>query len=55
MSASQYGFSEHPPYSLYQAGNGKWELIVGKGAKLEAVFDGIDENRFSKDPWENAG
>ncbi len=36
---NRYGFGEHPPYSLYQAENGKWGLIDGTGAKLEAVFD----------------
>lgn len=52
MSANQYGFGEHPPYSLYQADNGKWGLIDGTGARLDAVFDRIDEDRFSKVPWE---
>lgn len=49
---NKYGFGEHPPYSLYQASNGKWGLIDATGAKLEAIFERIDENRFSQAPWE---
>lgn len=52
MSVGQYGFGEHPPYSLYQAENGKWGLVDGTGAKLDAVFDRIGEERFSQVPWE---
>ena len=47
---SEYGLSENPPYSLYQAGNGKWVLVDKNRVKLPAVFDRLDEKRFSCSP-----
>lgn len=47
-----YGFSKNPPYSLYQAENGKWGLIDGSGNKLAAEFKRGDKDCFSRVPWE---
>lgn len=49
---SKYGFGKNPPYSLYQAPDGKWGLIDGSGQKLEAVFNRGNGNCFSCVPWE---
>lgn len=49
---SPYGFGENPPYSLYQAENGKWGLIDGSGNKLAAEFKRGDNDCFSRVPWE---
>lgn len=51
-SQSPYGFGKNPPYSLYQADNGKWGLINGAGTKLEAVFKRGEKDCFSCVPWE---
>lgn len=47
-----YGFGMKPPYSLYQAENGKWGLIDGRGNKLPAEFKRGDNDCFSRVPWE---
>lgn len=52
ISDNTYGFGKNPPYSLYQADNGKWGLIDGSGAKLEAVFKRGEKDCFSRVPWE---
>ncbi|MDE5793970.1 MAG: hypothetical protein K2I08_04545 [Muribaculaceae bacterium] len=49
---SEYGLGRTPPYSLYESESGKWGLFDGNGKRLPAVFDKIDENRFSSVPWE---
>lgn len=49
---SKYGFGKNPPYSLYQAPDGKWGLIDGFGQKLEADFKRRNGNCFSCVPWE---
>lgn len=49
---SEYGLGQTPPYSLYKNETGKWGLFDGNGKRLPAVFDKIDENRFSSVPWE---
>lgn len=51
-NANPYGTGENPPYSLYQADNGKWGLIDGSGTKLDALFERLDEDRFTQVPWE---
>lgn len=51
-SSSPYGTGDNPPYSLYQAENGKWGLVNGNGKRLDAIFDRVDEHRFSSAPWE---
>lgn len=48
----KYGNGVNPPYSLYQAPDGKWGLIDGSGKKLEAAFQRIDDNSFSCVPGE---
>lgn len=47
-----YGAGENPPYSLYQAENGKWGLIDGSGMKLPAEFTRGQNDCFSRVPWE---
>lgn len=47
-----YGDGKRPPYSLYQSTDGRWGLEDGDGRKLLAIFDRIDEHRFSRVPWE---
>ncbi len=49
---SKYGFGKNPPYSLYQAPDGKWGLIDGSGQKLAADFKRGNGNCFSCVPWE---
>ena len=49
---NKYGCGKNPPYSLYQDENGKWGLVDKDGVKLPAVFDRLDENRFSCSPEE---
>lgn len=49
---NRYGYGENPPYSLYQAPDGKWGLIDGSGQKLEAVFKRRNGDCFSCVPWE---
>lgn len=49
---SPYGFGKNPPYSLYQAENGKWGLIDGRGNKLPPEFKRGDNDCFSRVPWE---
>lgn len=50
---NKYGLGKNPPYSLYQAEDGKWGLIDKDGRRLEAVFNRPDDkNLFSCVPWE---
>lgn len=49
---SPYGYGENPPYTLYQAENGKWGLIDGSGEKLPAEFKRGDNDCFARVPWE---
>ncbi len=50
MELNPYG-NNNPPYSLYQAPDGKWGLMDKDGVKLPAIFDRNDD-RFSAKPWE---
>lgn len=52
INENPYGMGENPPYTLYQADNGKWGLIDGAGKHLDAIFDRLDGDRFSQAPWE---
>lgn len=52
MKDNPYGMGENPPYSLYQANDGKWGLIDGAGKHLDAIFDRFDNDTFSQAPWE---
>lgn len=52
MIDTKYGVGKNPPYSLYQAENGKWGLIDGSGNKLSAEFNRDDKECFSRVPWE---
>ncbi len=52
MKNSIYGSGENPPYSLYQAQDGKWGLRDGTGEQLPAIFDRLNEHTFSCVPWE---
>lgn len=45
------GINSKPPYSLYQAEDGKWGLVDKDGKHLPAVFNRYDD-RFSRVPWE---
>lgn len=45
------GVNSKPPYSLYQAPDGKWGLVDKDGKHLPAVFNRY-EDRFSRVPWE---
>lgn len=50
---NKYGLGKNPPYSLYQAEDGKWGLIDKDGRRLDAVFNRPDDkNLFSCVPWE---
>lgn len=49
---SKYGLGANPPYSLYQAENGKWGLVEGNGRKLEADFMRLSDETFSCCFWE---
>ena len=45
------GIESKPPYSLYQADDGKWGLVDKDGKRLPAVFN-RHEDSFSRVPWE---
>lgn len=50
---NKYGFGKNPPYSLYQAEDGKWGLIDKDGRRLEAAFTRSDDGEiFHCVPWE---
>lgn len=50
MNKDIYG-NNNPPYTLYQAPDGKWGLVDKDGVKLPAKFERHDD-RFSAVPWE---
>lgn len=51
MGLNAYG-NNNPPYTLYQAPDGKWGLMDKNGIKLPAEFQRTDEDDFSRVPWE---
>lgn len=50
MNSDAYG-NDNPPYTLYQAPDGKWGLMDKDGVRLPAIFNRHDD-RFSSVPWE---